>query len=279
MNFHSDAYINLEVKKHYIESLNHFDANHIVGIFLQGSQNYGLDVDGSDIDTKLIITPTFDEIVRASNPVSTTYIRDNEEHIDFKDVRLYIKTFLKQNPNFLEILFTPYLKLNEAYSDLWQQLIDNREAIAHYDCYANIKALRGVAMEKYHSMEHRYPSKADIIDKYGYDPKQLHHLLRIQDFLTRFVIGEPYEKCLTPSNADHLSEIKSGLYGGKLRYSLEEARKVADSSMEYIDTLYSNIDTKKLPDVNTEVQELLFDVQSDIVKRSIVNELQMRGAI
>lgn len=279
MNFHSDDYINLEVKKHYIESLNHFDANHIVGIFLQGSQNYGLDVDGSDIDTKLIITPTFDEIVRASNPVSTTYIRDNEEHIDFKDVRLYIKTFLKQNPNFLEILFTPYLKLNEAYSDLWQHLIDNREAIAHYDCYANIKALRGVAMEKYHSMEHRYPSKADIIDKYGYDPKQLHHLLRIQDFLTRFVIGEPYEKCLTPSNADHLSEIKSGLYGGKLRYSLEEARKVADSSMEYIDTLYSNIDTKKLPDVNTEVQELLFDVQSDIVKRSIVNELQMRGAI
>lgn len=279
MNFHSDAYINLEVKKHYIDSLNHFDANHIVGIFLQGSQNYGLDVDGSDIDTKLIITPTFDEIVRASNPVSTTYIRDNEEHIDFKDVRLYIKTFLKQSPNFLEILFTPYLKLNEAYSDLWQQLIDNREAIAHYDCYANIKALRGVAMEKYHSMEHRYPSKADIIDKYGYDPKQLHHLLRIQDFLTRFVIGEPYEKCLIPSNADHLSEIKSGIYGGKLRYSLEEARKVADSSMEYIDTLYSNIDTKKLPDVNTEVQELLFDVQSDIVKRSIVNELQMRGAI
>lgn len=279
MNFHNDDYINLEVKKHYIESLNHFDANHIVGIFLQGSQNYGLDVNGSDIDTKLIITPTFDEIVRASNPVSTTHIRENDEHIDFKDVRLYIKTFLRQNPNFLEILFTPYLKLNKTYADLWQQLIDNREAIAHYDWYANIKALRGVAMEKYHSMEYRYPSKADIIDKYGYDPKQLHHLLRIQDFLTRFVIGESYEKCLIPSNADHLAEIKSGLYGGKLLYSLEEARKVADSSMKYIDTLYSNIDTKKLPDVNTEVQELLFDVQSDIVKRSIINELQMRGAL
>ena len=33
----------------------YFDENSIVGIFLQGSQNYGLDYEGSDIDTKLII--------------------------------------------------------------------------------------------------------------------------------------------------------------------------------------------------------------------------------
>lgn len=279
MNFHSDEYINMEVKKHYIDSLNHFDANHIVGIFLQGSQNYGLDVDGSDIDTKLIITPTFDEIVRALNPVSTTYIRDNEEHIDFKDVRLYIKTFLKQNPNFLEILFTPYLKLNGAYSDLWQQLIDNREAIAHYDCYANIKALRGVAMEKYHSMEHRYPSKADIIDKYGYDPKQLHHLLRIEDFMKRYVKGQSYEECLIPSNPALLASIKAGLYGGDMLYTLEEARQVANAAMCNIDTLYNDIDTKKLPLINTEVPNLLFDVQTRIIERSIITELQKKGVI
>ena len=279
MNFHSDDYINLEVKKHYIESLNHFDANHIVGIFLQGSQNYGLDVEGSDIDTKLIITPTFDEIVKAANPVSTTYIRDNEEHIDFKDVRLYIKTFLKQNPNFLEILFTPYLLLNKLYADLWQELIDNREAIARYDCYANVKALRGVAMEKYHSMEHRYPSKADIMDKYGYDPKQLHHLLRIEDFMKRYVKGESYEECLIPSNPALLSSIKAGLYGGDMLYTLEEARQVANAAMCNIDTLYNDIDTKKLPPINTEVSDLLFDVQTRIIERSIITELQKKGVI
>lgn len=279
MNFHSDDYINFEVKKHYIESLNWFDSEHIVGIFLQGSQNYGLDVEGSDIDTKLIITPTFEEIVKASNPVSTTHIRDNDEHIDFKDVRLYIKTFLRQNPNFLEILFTPYLKLNTLYADLWQELIDNRETIAHYDCYANIKALRGVAMEKYHSMEHRYPSKADIIDKYGYDPKQLHHLLRIEDFMERYIKGESYEECLIPSNPIFLSKIKAGLYGGDMLYTLEEAQQLANEAMYSIDTLYNDIDTKKIPPINTEIYDLLFDVQTRIIERSIINELQMRGAI
>lgn len=247
MNFHSDEYINKELKKHYEEALKYFDEQHIVGIFLQGSQNYGLDVDGSDIDTKLIVTPTFKEIVRADNPVSTTHIMNNEEHIDFKDVRLYIKTFLKQNPNFLEILFTRYFYVNPLYEDLWMQLIEHREAIARYDILANVKAIRGVALKKYHSMEHRYPSKIAIIDKYGYDPKQLHHLLRMEDFLVNYLKGISYEGCLIPDNYKLLAEIKSGLYGGKLLYSLEEARKVADESLYHIETLYNNVDSKRLP--------------------------------
>lgn len=278
-NFHSDEYICSELQKHYQESLKHFDEDHIVGIFLQGSQNYGLDVEGSDIDTKLIVTPTFKEIVRADNPVSTTYIKDNDEHIDFKDVRLYIKTFLRQNPNFLEILFTRYFYINPLYKDLWMQLVEHREAIARYDMFANVKAIRGVALEKYHSMEHRYPSKAEIIDKYGYDPKQLHHLLRMEGFLNNYLKGISYERCLIPDNYELLAEIKSGLYGGKLIYSLEEARKVADESLNHIETLYSNVGSKRLPEKSAYTEELLFNVQSDIIERSIINELKRKGAL
>ena len=278
-NFHSDEYICSELQKHYQESLKHFDEDHIVGIFLQGSQNYGLDVEGSDIDTKLIVTPTFKEIVRADNPVSTTYIKDNDEHIDFKDARLYIKTFLRQNPNFLEILFTRYFYINPLYKDLWMQLVEHREAIARYDMFANVKAIRGVALEKYHSMEHRYPSKAEIIDKYGYDPKQLHHLLRMEGFLNNYLKGISYERCLIPDNYELLAEIKSGLYGGKLIYSLEEARKVADESLNHIETLYSNVGSKRLPEKSAYTEELLFNVQSDIIERSIINELKRKGAL
>lgn len=279
MNFHSDEYIQQELEKHYEEALKYFDEEHIVGIFLQGSQNYGLDVDGSDIDTKLIVTPTLKEIVRADNPISTTHIMDNDEHIDFKDVRLYIKTFLKQNPNFLEILFTRYFYINPLYKDLWMQLVEHREAIARYDIVANVKAIRGVALEKYHSMEHRYPSKLDIIDKYGYDPKQLHHLLRMEGFLVNYLKGISYEGCLIPDNYELLAEIKSGLYGGKLLYSLEEARKVADESLNHIETLYNNADSKNFPEKSKYTEELLFNVQSDIIERSIINELERKGSL
>mgnify|MGYP003297326578 CR=1 FL=1 len=80
------------LQEHYDEALEHFPENRIVGIFLQGSQNYGLDYEGSDIDTKLIVVPSLEDIVLNKKPVSTTHVRANDEHIDFKDVDLLKKT-------------------------------------------------------------------------------------------------------------------------------------------------------------------------------------------
>ena len=99
--------INMRVWDHYKEASDYFDDNQIVGCFLQGSQNYQLDLPSSDVDTKLIVVPSFKDIALNRKPVSTTHIRANEEHTDFKDIRLYMETFRKQNLNFLEILFTP----------------------------------------------------------------------------------------------------------------------------------------------------------------------------
>ena len=50
------------VQEHYDEALEYFPEDRIVGIFLQGSQNYGLEIPSSDVDTKLIVVPTFEEI-------------------------------------------------------------------------------------------------------------------------------------------------------------------------------------------------------------------------
>lgn len=68
-----------------------------VGLFLQGSQNYGLDYEGSDIDTKAIVLPTFSDFVLNAKPVSTTHIMENNEHVDFKDIRLMFDCIKKQN--------------------------------------------------------------------------------------------------------------------------------------------------------------------------------------
>lgn len=75
-----------------------------VGIFLQGSQNYELDYAGSDIDTKAILLPNFSDFVLCSKPISTTHIMENNEHVDFKDIRLMFECIKKQNVNFVEIL-------------------------------------------------------------------------------------------------------------------------------------------------------------------------------
>ena len=271
MNYHTDEWINERVREHYEEALTMFPESRIVGVFYQGSANYGLDYEKSDVDTKCILVPTFEDIAFNRKPISTTHIRKNEEHIDLKDVRLYINCFEKQNLNFLEILFTPYKIVNPQYAEFWQKLVDAREDIAHYDIHRAIKSMKGIALEKYHAMEHRYPTKIDIIDKYGYDSKQLHHLLRVEEYLARYIGGKSYESCLTPNEvfALHLRAVKEH----NDFYTLEKARELADFSISNIEMMCEHGLSIYPEGHNEEVEKLLKEVQYDIMKLAVATEL------
>lgn len=268
MNFHSDEWIMDRVREHYNEALEYFPEDRIVCLILQGSQNYGLDYEGSDIDTKLIVTPTFKDIAMNHNPVSTTHIRANDEHIDFKDIRLYIQTFRKQNLNFLEILFSPYTIINPMYEEQWNRLVAAREAIAHYSPVQAIKSIRGIAKEKYFAMEHKYPSRMEWINKFGYDPKQLHHLFRVKEYLERYIYGEPYEDCLQSNTPTFLKRVKNGSC-----FNLEQARKVADWAINSIDEMCDKYLENCSKEVDKDVDMLLDDVQYNIMKIAIKKEI------
>lgn len=265
MNYHSDEWIMERVFEHLQEAKTLVPRTHIVGIFLQGSQNYGLDYEGSDIDTKCIITPTFKEIALARKPKSTTHIRANDEHIDLKDIRLYIQTFRKQNLNFLEILYTPYAFFPYiAFHSEWQRLVDHREEITHYDPVRSVKSMMGIASEKYFAMEHHYPTRMAWIEKFGYDPKQLHHLLRIAEYLDRYLAGEPYGDCLLTKQAEYLKEVKQGLY------SLEDARNIGTKTYNAIhEKCDAFIEAHKNDPVNHYVDDLFDDVAYMIMKESV----------
>lgn len=255
------------VQDHYEEAKQLFPEDRIVGIFLQGSQNYGLDYEFSDIDTKLIVTPTLSQIAFNESPISTTYIRENNEHIDLKDIRLYIETFRKQNLNFLEILFTDFKIVNPIYSDFWNILVYNRELIAHYNPFRAVKSMKGIAEEKYHAMEHPYPSKLNIIQYYGYDCKQLHHLLRVEDYLERYIKGERYENCLKPTDKEYLIEVKRNCY------TLAEARLVAEQSMAHVRKIADDFCTKTPDSPNRIVENMFKEVQYDIIQNALKIEI------
>jgi len=255
------------VQDHFEESLTMFDKSRIVGIFLQGSQNYGLQIPMSDVDTKLIVTPTFDEVVLNKKPISTTHVRANNEHIDLKDIRLMLATFRKQNFNFIEILFTPYFIVNPIFADEWGRLQAQKEKIAHYSPYNAVKTMKGIAMEKYHAMEHEYPSKLEVLAKYGYDPKQLHHLLRVKEYLQRYINGESYEDCLRPRNPEYLIAVKQGYF------NLNEARVAAESAIANVTATADAFCEKVGKTFDTEVDTLLDDVQYNIVKTALKGEI------
>ena len=221
MNFHNDEWIMNGVKNHYNDLVKEIPEDRVVGVFLQGSQNYGLDYEGSDIDTKAIIIPSFSDIVFNRSPISTTKIRDNEEHIDIKDLRLYFKLFEAQNINFLEVLFTPYFIVNHRYELYWSILLNIKEKVARYDEQRFLRAALGLIDQKLHALKHPYPSKLALIEKYGYDGKQLHHIVRLKEIIERYINGEKFETLLIARNPEYLLELKRN------KLPLKEAEELA----------------------------------------------------
>lgn len=222
-----------------------------VGIFLQGSQNYKLDYEGSDVDSKLIVLPSFEDFVLNRKPQSYTHIMENDEHVDVKDIRLMFDCFRKQNINFVEILFTKYRILNPKYESLFYPVLNARELIGRYNDFASLNCMVGTAMEKQKALCHPYPATIDKIERFGYDPKQLHHILRLDEFMTRWLDGEPYEDCLLSKKADYLKQIKFGCL------SKDEAVEMAGryvSAMKSIKTKYME---EHVPSVNRDVDYIL----------------------
>lgn len=200
----------------------------VVGVFLQGSQNYNLEYENSDVDSKAILLPKFNNFVLNHTPTSTTSVLDNNEHIDLKDIRLMFDCFRKQNINFVEILFTKYKVLNHKYEKLFIPLLEARDLIARYNNYAAVNCMAGMSLEKYKALEHPYPTIIDKIEKYGYDPKQLHHIVRLDEFITRYMSGESYEECLISRQREYLIDVKRGCH------NLQEARDIAKEFTERI---------------------------------------------
>ena len=131
--------------------------------------------------------------------------------------------------------------------------------------------MKGMAYEKYYALEKPFEGKLEILKKYGYDGKQIHHLRRLEDFIKRYLDGESYEKCLIPSEniVEELMDWK------QFRFSLEEARVAVSTSIGNIEKM---IEESRLEDKeNLLTLELLRAVQSKILRESLKNELLEEG--
>ena len=92
MNYHSDEWIMYGVKEHYNEALEYFPKDKIIGIFYQGSGNYGLDYEDSDVDTKLVIAPSIKNLAML---YQTKYIPVSCPVFRFS---FFLKTIRRINP-------------------------------------------------------------------------------------------------------------------------------------------------------------------------------------
>ena len=271
MNFHSDEWIFEQLHEHLQEALTIFPKDKILGIFIQGSQNYGLDYEGSDIDTKCIVLPTLEDICLNKKATSYTHVRKNNEHIDFKDLRVITGDFKKQNINFLEILFTKYAYINDDYLELFWPLIKNAEQVAKYDNYRFIRATAGMSMEKHKALELDRPSQHDEIVQYGWASKQLHHIMRLNLFMKRWVAGESFKYCLIDPRNEELTSIKQ--YGHQT-ITLEAARELAKALDDETNAIKEEYIKTHEQVVDENIGQMIDGVVVNIIRECLKKEIR-----
>ena len=256
---------NLQRHYDYVKGLGY----DILYIAIQGSPNYELDIYTdkykSDVDTKAIILPSIDDFVKATPLVSTTIILPNDEHCDVKDIRVMFENFKKQNINFLEILFSEWNMINSDYADEFLPILRSREGIARMNFNQALRCMAGMSKEKLNALEHPYPNCISDINQFGYSRKQLHHIVRMNDFIKKFVDGRTYAECLIPDDKEYLLNIKVN------SMSLDEARKlaIATDTETYEIKQFASLPTDN---INEDVVKLLEDVKYEILKKKIIKE-------
>ena len=265
-----DDYDDKKVTDSIFEHYDYAKANgyKLIGIFLQGSQNYGLETPFSDVDTKAITLPSFKSIITNTKKTSKTLILPNNEHCDVKDIALMYECFTKSNINFLEILFTNFKIVDKSYKKEIDELCSRAEEIALYDYKRLIDSMIGMACEKRKALTHPYPATLRKIEKYGYDGKQLHHIMRLCEFLERLEQGESFRKCLMSKKSQTLNILKidPGL-------TLEEAIKTADEYLAKLRALRENSLRYKTSTQNRAIKEFLDDSLYRIMEKSVKHEL------
>ena len=201
-----------------------------------GSHNYNLDIDDedyvSDVDTKAIILPTLRDLVNNSKPISTTLVT-RAGQCDVKDIRAFVPTLLKANVQFLETLQAQTCWINPDYEKEFNWFIDHLEELIAGSKPQLLKSIYGMCLEKRKAMTHPFPSIKWKIDEWGYDGKQVHHILRLSDILTRyFEFNKSFEDSIWYDTDDirrwFLIQVK------KNEFPLEQALKVADEKCEKI---------------------------------------------
>lgn len=267
------------VKEHYnyLQSLGY----EVICTILQGSQNYGLDEYSeeymSDVDTKSIILPTLDSFIKATSPVSKVIVLENNEHAEIKDIRAMFEMFKKMNISYIELLYSDYIIINPKWADLIAPLFSNKDLISSYSRTQFIKCIYGMALEKRKALCHPYPTIKDKIDKYGYDGKQLHHIARLYEFLTRFNNGESIENCFKSNNREELMMYKKQMNADGSVLSAEDAVKIADELVSRITALKDDMINHNYIKVKSTAIEILDEIKYNIIKEQLRRELNEKN--
>lgn len=253
-----------KVKEHFNQASVTYGADNVWATMLYGSQNYNMATETSDVDVKTMLFPTVRATVLGEKTVSTDLVHPDGSLNGVKDYRDTFALYLRGNVRFLETLYSDYQVVNPKYQIFFDQLMENRELVANSVPRKLMHSAAGMAEQKFKALDHPFPSKVDVLSKYGYDPKQLHHLVRLFYFMFTFAKTLSYERSLRPDDTirEMLLRVKTNPMPKK------DAFEVAEFHRNRIKELVEKCDAGELPEDNNHAaaEDFLNSLALDLFK-------------
>lgn len=265
------------LKEHLDEALQNPKIHDWFMIAVNGSYNYNMDTPQSDIDSKLLVIPSLEQLVSGKSLNYLHCMSDNGEHVEVKDIRHYFATMLKQNINFVETLYAQVWIVNPVYMRLFHYLFEMRDVISGCNPIATIHCIQGTVHQKYKQMLQSSPARAAEIENYGFDRKSLHHLVRCVFFGEYYMEGTSYQECLQNNDVPNIRRMIMNLKTTTVlnkEWAINIAEDMLDGFDEKVDSYLDTIKPfqKDFSALASDVKDFLDTLAFEIIKQSIAKE-------
>lgn len=230
----------------------------VIYVGLYGSQNYNVDDELSDIDVKAIILPSLHDII--FRKVTSKTIECENGSIDVKDLITFYDVIKKGNFSYIECIDTDYSIGDKYIKELFKQF------------RPNLKSILGAMHEKRKALTHEYPSKKEELKKWGFDPKQYHHIVRLLDLLKYNNENKTSKSYLKYDEimAMQMINLKRNSINGKDFYSKIDAETLADECIEQAKKLIPKDYKYDVINIDDEINKYI----EDKIKLELINNNQ-----
>lgn len=223
--------INNTLHQYYRYLLQYFCQNDIIGIFLFGSQNYGIANENSDIDAMALIVENavplnyyMQNTIRQQKSIilNTDQLNEHDNHIIIKTIDCFINELIETSDLLNhEILFTPYFLINPKYAQQFSSIQDQNSDIVYYNynCFLKKQLHQEILNHYQYILNPITDPNQDMVQIFGYTPKKLFHLKRLIELGEKYSQFLPYSTCLQIINSKEMYRLKHYPYGKTIAVS------------------------------------------------------------
>ena len=225
----------------------------IVGVFLFGSQNYGVSDENSDLDFKVICK---------SLPANRDFFSFEQEGKDgilnIVTIKDFVDAINTGYHTWYELLFTEYYLINPDYRTIWESVRTLREQLVREN------------LEKHLRQEIFYlEEQLDLMEltkdfRHVSNNKRLSYFYRIEFLINNLLAGEEYSYCLRPTE-----DLKNKILWLKRRSPLtieecqRQAQEIYQSCKTTVDLFLQDKDFPDTAKSYNRISQLMLNIEEE----------------